>query len=69
MFTQNLEYDWVTATQDKPEATVKLYIPNGPMLLSEDDAYKIIIAYNNALKMDQALKLVEALQEYDRSLN
>jgi len=39
------------------------------MLLSEDDAYKIIIAYNNALKMDQALKLVEALQEYDRSLN
>ena len=64
-----IDYDWITATKDKPDCTVKLHIPNGPLVLTENDAYKIVCAYNAALLLDRALKLAEALQKFDRSLN
>ena len=33
-----IDYDWITATKDKPDCTVKLHIPNGPLVLTEEDA-------------------------------
>ena len=64
-----IEYDWIAATQDKPDCTVKLHIPNGPLVLTEEDAYRVVSAYNAVMKMDRVKKLVEALHKFDRSLN